>query len=118
MIVTYEFMSSSNTQTGVAYKKVAIPLEVYSYLVAPVKEADFKLTLVSNMDFPALSEIFTAFIQASRPNEEYYANPNALSFLLNDGSITTMIVAKNSSTNTLSKTRSASKGTTSTRYSC
>jgi hypothetical protein len=101
VIATYQFMSSGNSQTGVAYKKATIPLEVYSYLVSPVKEADFKLTLVSNLDFPALSEIFASFIQASAPNPEYYANPNALSFLLNDGAITTMIVAKNSSTKSL-----------------
>lgn len=40
--------------------------------------------------------MFNDYIQESQPNPEYYDNPNALSFILNQGSRGTIIIAKNS----------------------
>ena len=94
---SYDYMGPANMQTGVIYKRVPISMESYCYLVAPVKDADFKLTLEANTELPPLSTVFEGFIEASCPIRDYYSNPNVLSFLLNDGSISTLIVAKNGS---------------------
>lgn len=94
---SYDYMGPANMQTGVIYKQVPIAIESYCYLVAPVKDADFKLTLEANSEIPALSSVFEDFIEASKPSKEYYSNPNVLSFLLNDGSVSTLIAAKNGS---------------------
>lgn len=93
----YDYVSGANTQTGAASLTVPISLQTYSYLVAPVKEADFKLTLEANSEIPPLNEVFSDFIEATAPEKDYYSNPNVLSFLLNEGSVCTLIVAKNSS---------------------
>ena len=94
---TYDFMGGSNLQTGNIYKSVPISLPAYCYLISPVKDADFKLTLEASSEIPALSTVFKNFIEETSPSREYYENPNVLSFLLNDGSISTVIVAKSSS---------------------
>jgi PTHB1 C-terminus len=97
LTATYDYMSGPSLQTGTSCLLVPISLQTYCYLVAPVKEADFKLTLEANAELPPLSEIFRDFIQETAPDAQYYANPNVLSFLLNEGSICTLIVAKSSS---------------------
>lgn len=94
---TYDFMGGANLQTGNIYKSVPISLPAYCYLISPVKDADFKLTLEASSEIPALSTVFRTFIEETNPSKEYYDNPNVLSFLLNDGSISTLIVAKSSS---------------------
>ena len=91
-------MSGPSLQTGTSCLLVPISLQTYCYLVAPVKEADFKLTLEANSEVPPLNEIFKEFIEETSPDPQYFANPNVLSFLLNEGSICTLIVAKSSST--------------------
>lgn len=94
---TYDFMGGANLQTGNIYKSVPVGLEAYCYLIAPVKEADFKLTLESNAEIQPLSTVFRSFIDDTSASKEYYENPNVLSFLLNDGSVSTLIVAKSGS---------------------
>ena len=94
---TYDFMGGTNTQTGNIYKSIPISLQAYCYLISPVKEADYKLTLEANSEIPALSSVFNSFIEETSSAKEYYENHNVLSFLLNDGSISTIIVAKSSS---------------------
>lgn len=93
----YDYFGATNQMTGLVRKDVPISFEAYCYLVAAVKEADFKLTLEANSQIPPLNEVFKEFIDASSPDPSYYENPNVLSFLLNEGSICTVIVAKNSS---------------------
>ena len=90
----FEYYGGTTLQTGSAYKTMPLSLETYCYLVSPVKEADFKLTLEANMELPPLNEIFKDFIETTKPDPQYYSNPNALSFLLNEGSICTLILAK------------------------
>lgn len=94
---TYDFMGSANMQTGNIYKSVPVSLPAYCYLISPVKDADFKLTLEASTEIPSLSTVFKTFIEETNASKEYYENPNVLSFLLNDGSISTLIVAKSSS---------------------
>lgn len=106
----FEYQGPANLQTGIVYVKVPLSLESYCYLVSPVKEADFKLTLEANCEIPALSSVFEAFIEATKPQKEYYENPNVLSFLLNDGSISTLIVAKNSSRSSVIPSQTTSPG--------
>lgn len=92
----YEYYGGSNLQTGSTYILVPLALNTYCYLVSPVKDADFKLTLEASTDIPPLSDVFKQFIDITKPDPSYYSNPNVLSFLLNEGSICTLILAKNS----------------------
>lgn len=94
---TYDYMAGPALQTGTSSLLVPISLQTYCYLVAPVKEADFKLTVEASSEVAPLNDLFRDFIEETAPDSQYYANPNVLSFLLNEGSVCTLIVAKNSS---------------------
>lgn len=90
----FEYNTGGNSVTGTSNVKVPLSLETYCYLIAPVKEADFKATLESNAEIPPLPELFQDFIEATKPDPQYYSNPLVLSFLLNEGSICTLILSK------------------------
>lgn len=97
----FEYSGGSNTVTGISTIKAPLTLETYCYLIAPVKEADFKATLESSAEIPPLPDLFEDFISATKPDPQYYANPLVLSFLLNEGSICTLILSKAGSRNSL-----------------
>ena len=42
-----------------------------------------------------ISDLFSGFIRDTKPDPEYYSNPNAASFTFNHSSIATIIMAKN-----------------------
>ena len=80
-----------------AYHECEIPMLLQARIVAPIKQANFKITLAGSQEIPPMNEVFDDFIQNDPDSEQHLANPNVASFQLANGVDCTLLIAKTGS---------------------
>lgn len=82
---------------------VNIPIGLQAKTVPPIKNANFKITINSQVDTPNLQQVFSELAEVDSKYEANTSNPNALSFQAPNGVDATILVAKTSSKKIFSK---------------
>lgn len=80
-----------------AYSECDIPMLLQARVVAPIKQANFKITLQCSQELPPLNQVFEDFIEQDQEAGQHLSNPNVASFLLPNGIDCTLLVAKTGS---------------------
>jgi len=75
---------------------VVLPTAFQCRLIAPIKQANFKITITSSNEIPPIQNIFDDVMQFYEGSEQFLVNPNAYSFIYPNGVDCTILVAKSS----------------------